>query len=101
MVAWDTVLPPISTITEYLPPSVSLVTEDLGMQVTNEDTNDWWVHIYKLPDVSRNYPLHCNKIIEHHHTLSSDLYWIDCTVPLEKFLELKHYQVYISEDYLM
>ncbi len=31
----------LAPINKYLYPSVTLVTEDLGMQVTNEDTTDW------------------------------------------------------------
>ena len=66
------------------------------MQVTNEYTTDWWVQVFWLT--------HCIAItlilLNVHPTLCSDLYWIDCTVPLEKFLELKHYQVPLKTSFL-
>lgn len=34
-----------SPLTRFVSYSVSLVTEELGMEVTNEDTNDWLVKI--------------------------------------------------------
>ena len=31
-----------------------------------------------------------------HTRTHSDLYWIDCSIPLERFLELRHHQVHTT-----
>ena len=64
------------------------------MEVTNEDTTDWWANIDQF--LRTNLRVFVALFFyTSRFWIHSDLYWIDCTVQLEKFLELKHYQVYM------
>ncbi len=65
--------------------AVSMVAEELGMMVTDDNITDWYDLCQLIPASSTFMRLFLP---------CSDLFWVDSGIGTERFLGLKHYQVY-------